>query len=118
MNFMNIYYLDSLKQDEIIAQFRGSDLLSNSKVVMINDQAGIFNARGRSIRSYEWNGMLDEAFGSSNKTTAIYYSYVRCGDESIPDTLLTITSRNLRIAATLKREVWIEISVESISPCG
>ena len=117
MNFMNIYYLDSLKQNEIIAQLRSSDLLANSKVVMINDQAGLFNARGRSIRGWEWNGMLDEAFGSSNKTTAMYYSYVRCGDELIPDTLLTITSRNLRIAATLKREVGIEISVEPIRPC-
>ncbi len=118
MNFMNIYYLDSLKQNEIIAEFRSSDLLSNSKVVMINDQAGQFNARGRSLRSYEWNGMLDEAFGSSNKMTFMYYSYVRCGDELVPDTLLTITARNHRIAATLKREVGIEISVEPISPCG
>jgi len=118
MNFMNSYYLDYLKQNEIIAQFRSSDLLSNSKVVMINDQADLFNARGRGIKSYEWNGMLDEAFGSSNRTTAMYYSYVRCGDELIPDTLLTVTSQNLRIAATLKREVGIEILVESISPCG
>jgi len=118
MNFMNSYYLDYLKQNEIIAQFRSSALLSNSKVLMIDDKADLFNARGRSYRIYEWNGMLDEAFGSSNITTAMHFSYVRRGDELVPDTLVTISSRNLRIAATLKREVGIEISVQLISPHG
>jgi hypothetical protein len=62
LTFMQGYFLDSLKQKEFIAEIRDYKVLAKSKVLMIDDQAIRFNARGRGIRNYEWDAMLSVAY--------------------------------------------------------
>ena len=118
ITYMHGYYLDSLKQDQMISAIRDSDALTESRFVMINDTTDRFNARGRGYRSYEWDGILAKALGDSTRT-AIYMGYVDCSDSLalVPDTLLTITALNGRFISTLTRDVGIELSVKSIQPC-
>jgi len=56
------YYLDSLKQREtiVIASELKSEL-TGARAVVVVDQALRFNARGRSIRAYEWERMIERA---------------------------------------------------------
>jgi len=118
ITYMHGYYLDSLKQDQMISAIRDSDELAESRFVMIDDTTDRFNARGRGYRSYEWDGILAKALGDSTRTV-IDMGYVDCNDPltPVPDTLLIITARNGRFESTLTRDIGIELSVESIQPC-
>ena len=116
--FMHAYFLDSLKQDQIIDAIKQNTDLSVSKVIMIDDQAERFNARGRFVRYYEWDSMFASAYGNESKHTISGLSYVDCTSDLIPDTLLTITATNGRLKATLLRNIGINIVVTPISPCS
>ncbi len=117
MTFMHGYYLDSLKQDQLVAAFQRSSELKNSRVIMINDLTDRYNARGRVYQNYEWDGILAKAFGDSSRSSISEMSFVHCNDPLIPDTLLTITARNGRLESTVSRDLGIELSLESIQPC-
>jgi hypothetical protein len=116
--FMHSYFLDSLKQDQFIGAIKQDTELSASKVIMIDDQAERFNARGRFVRYYEWDSMFASAYGNESKHTISGLSYVDCTSDLIPDTLLTITATNGRLKATLLRNIGINIVVTPISPCS
>jgi hypothetical protein len=115
--FMHAYFLDSLKQDQFIEEIKQNTDLSASKVIMIDDQAERFNARGRFVRNYEWDSMFVSAFGNDVKHSISGLSYVDCASDLIPDTLLTITATNGRLKATLLRDIGINIGVTRIDPC-
>jgi low affinity Fe/Cu permease len=117
MTFMQAYFLDSLKQDQFIDAIKQETELSASKVIMIDDQAERFNARGRFVRYYEWDAMFASAYGNDSKQAISGLSYVDCASDLIPDTLLTITATNGRLKATLLRDVGINIAIAPISPC-
>ena len=56
------YYVDGLKQRDVMASFRSqSHELSGVLLFQIRDGALDVNARGRTVRSYEWQGMITEA---------------------------------------------------------
>jgi len=118
ITYMHSYYLDALKQDQLVAAFRQSSELKNSRVIMINDLTDAFNARGRLSIYYEWDPLLAKAFGDNLRSSIAEMTYVRCNDPIIPDTILTITARNGRFESTLTRDIGIELSVESIYPCN
>lgn len=119
ITFMHAYYLDSLKQDQLVVALQKSDGLKSSKIIMFNDQTtSRFNARGRFYYEIEWDGILAKAFGNESKS-GVDMRYVDCNDPltPIPDTILAITARNGRLKATLSRDVGIDLSVVSIQPC-
>ncbi len=117
ITYMHSYYLDSLKQDQLVAAFQRSSELKSSRVIMINDLTDRFNARGRPSTNYEWDQILAKAFGDNLRSAIGGMSYVRCNDPLIPDTLLTITARSGRLESTVSRDLGIELSLESIQPC-
>ena len=116
--FMQSYYLDSLKQKEAIQLFQDSSEVKESNVIMIEDTAAVFNARGRGVRYYEWEGMLRSLFGDENKKV-VYAAYIDCGAPGtiIPDTRATINATNGRLRALLTGKIGLRISVEIIKPC-
>lgn len=116
LTFMQGYFLDSLKQNEFITEIRDYKLLAKSEVVMIDDQAIRFNARGRGIRNYEWNAMLSVAYPQL-PLQSTYLAYVDCKSDLIPDTLVTITSRKSRLMATFSRDIRLQVEVIHIEPC-
>jgi hypothetical protein len=117
LTYMHAYYLDSLKQNEVIVALSENIELSSSKVIMIDDQAALFNARNRYIRNYEWDAMFASIYADKSVETISGLSYVDCASDLIPDTLLTITATNGRLKATLLRDIGINIGVTKIDPC-
>ena len=61
LTFSQEYYLDSIKTQRIIEAFRSNPDVKDFDMALIDDQALRFNARGRAIRSYEWDYMLRAA---------------------------------------------------------
>ena len=116
--YMHAYFLDSLKQDQFIEAIRLNTNLSESKVILIDDQAERFNARGRGVRFYEWDSMFASIYGNETKHTITGFSLADCTSDLIPDTLLTITATNGRLKATRLRDIGINIAVTPISPCS
>jgi hypothetical protein len=111
------YYLDSLKQRAIIAEFKSIPELSTIDSVMIDDQALRFNARGRAVRSVEWQEMINISLRRSSKIIAEPLRYVDC-DEFQPKAILRITAENGRLETLLTRNIGVSVSIERISPCG
>lgn len=116
--FMQSYYLDSLKQSETLQLFQSSSEVKESNVIMIEDNATVFNARGRGVRSYEWEGMLRSLFGNDDRKV-VYSSYIDCGVPGIfiPDTRAIINATSGRLRALLTGKIGLQMSVERIKPC-
>ena len=111
---MQEYYLDSLKQEEIIAEAAKSDLLDESNFLLVNDQAIRFNARGRSVRTFEWDRIL-RGNSKLNKTTEIS-RFIDCTSFR-PDALVTITADYGRLRALLTRHVGVRLEVLPVTIC-
>ena len=116
--FMQGYMLDARKQSEVIQMLSTSETIKSGKVIMINDLAVRFNARGRLVRTYEWNGMLEKAFGDKSRSSA-YFAYVDCNNSEvpIPDVLVTIDASNGRFKSLLTSNIGINMTAIKISPC-
>jgi hypothetical protein len=114
--FMQAYFLDAKKQDEVIEQFAKIDLLKTNSQILILDDAVRFNARGRALRSWEWEAMLDKSQASNNNYLVEPLRYVSC-DGFKPTLILTVVATNGRLESLITRDLGIEVRVEEISPC-
>ena len=115
--FSQEYYLDSLKQKEVMEQFSQLDELKMNSSLMISDEAYRFNARGRVLRSYEWAAMLAKSVPGDQEFVVEPTRFVRC-DEFKPSLILTVIATNGRLESLLTRKLGIQVRVEKISPCG
>lgn len=116
ITFAQEYFLDGKKQEAIMSEMVTNDDLKNSSAILIDDTSVEFNARGRLIRSYEWEAMLQKVFGDNSKKVS-YLQYVDC-QKFQPDAILHISAPNGRLESTIKRSVAINLWVEKINPCG
>jgi len=116
VTFAQEYFLDSRKQDAVLDAMASNPELKSVRSIYIDDQAVRFNARGRLIRSYEWEGMLDKALGSKSVKVS-YLQYPDCNAFK-PDAILHISSPNGRLESTLRGKVVIDLRVEKIDPCS
>jgi hypothetical protein len=118
LTYMHSYFLDSMKQKEVMSAIEGNSEMKDSRVIMIHDlTTDRYNARGRDIRSYEWDAMFSSIYNDNLRKSIDGYDFVDCASGQIPDTLLTINATNGRFKATLLRQVGINISVTRIAPC-
>ena len=118
--FMRDYLLDWKKQTAIVENLRDLPMPSAVNVVMVyeTEAAQRFNARGRFIRSFEWEALFEK--GTSMKDVEVIYSRrIDClGDRSqIPDTLMTIDALNSNMKAIVLRDPGIIVGLEKINPC-
>ena len=117
VTYMHAYFLDSLKQDQVMDAIAMNHELDTAKVIVIDDQAIRFNARGRGIRSYEWNAMLFEIYKNDSKKIIDSVQNVECESALLPGAILTITANNGRLKATLLRDLGIHLIVVRLSLC-
>lgn len=118
LTYMHSYLLDSMKQKEVMSVLEGNSEMRDARVVMIYDlTTDRYNARGRDIRSYEWDAMLSSVYHDDLRKSIVGYDFVDCASDLIPNTLLTITATNGRLKATLLHDIGINIGVTRIDPC-
>ena len=116
LTYSQEYYLDSIKTTRIIEAFSLNPEIRVVKVALIDDLAQRFNARGRTIRSYEWDAMLLSANPDLHqKSDAL--RFVDC--ESLkPDSVITIQATNGKLQTLLTRDPGLVVSVKKIQPCS
>jgi hypothetical protein len=61
------YYVDWIKQKEVIQHLARSDDVRRARTILFEDEAPHFNARSRTYRFYEYNGWLKRAYGDETR---------------------------------------------------
>lgn len=117
VTYMHAYFLDSLKQEQVMDAIAMNHELDTVKAIVIDDQAIRFNARGRGIRSYEWDAMLAKIYQNDSKRSVDSVQNVDCESALVPNAILTITADNGRLKATILRDLGIRLRVVRLSLC-
>jgi hypothetical protein len=119
LNFsmMQGYYFDALKQKEAVSLLSNIEEISEWKSVLVADEADVYNARNRGIRSYEWEQMIIKAGGNEN--VAVVTSFQPCAPDQIPASavFLLVESSQGRLASMVKGGVGLRIRATSVSIC-
>lgn len=115
ISYTQEYYLDYLKQQEVIDELANSNILDGSLFILIDDQSLRFNARGRSLRTFEWNAILRAGDEKVARFTEVS-RYIDCTNFQ-PDVKLTITATNGRLRTLLTRNVGIELNIVPVDIC-
>lgn len=115
LTFTQEYYLDSIKTSAILNQLADREDLVGVRNVLIDDQALRFNARGRRIRTYEWDTMLN-ATKSTEQISSEVSRFIDC-ENFRPEALITITAARGKLMTLLTRDPKINVSVEALSLC-
>jgi hypothetical protein len=119
LNFsmMQGYYFDSLKQKEVVSLLSKIEGISDWKKVVVADEAKVYNARNRDIRSYEWEQMIVKAGG--NEKVVVVTSTQPCASDQKQESavFLIFGSSQGRLISMVKGEVKLNIGVSSVSIC-
>ena len=123
LNFimMKSYYLDWRKQIEVIELLKSGEFATTTKVIEVLDDVSArrFNARGRTIRGYEWEAIIQYATGRNDlivRQRSPFGCSASSGDK--PDTLLRIEAVGSHIDAFLHGNPGVVISIYSIPRCS
>jgi len=114
--FSQEYYLDSLKQEQVIAAFKEIPELQTVDTIMIDDQALRFNARGRMLRSFEWQEMINISLEREKPIIVEPLRYVDC-TEFNPSAIVQISALNGRLESLVTRNLEIRVTSVPIEPC-
>ena len=110
------YYLDWLKQRAFIAEVAEiRTRFSAGDAVIISDLARDFNARGRGVRAYEWEGMVAQATGLN--ITADSESLAFCSEHE-PRYQLTIAPTSGRLKALISNSIVLQVSLTELPMCS
>ena len=92
--------------------------LSTWKAVIISDEAIAYNARNRSVRSYEWEQIIIKAGGS--KDIEVITSTKPCSTDETPEkyVFLQIESSRGRLKAMITGDVGLLISRKDVLVCN
>lgn len=109
------YYLDSLKQKAVLSYLaeNGDDLRAATAVV-VEDTALDYNARGRDVRSYELQAMVETVVGT--RVSLDYFSHDYC-DNRKPDLIMRITPTGGRIKGLVQRKAAVNVTFEPLVTC-
>ena len=119
LNFsmMQGYYFDALKQKETVSLLSNLEEISEWRSVLVADEADVYNARNRGIRSYEWEQMIVKAGGNEN--VAVMTSFQPCAPDQNPTSavFLLVESSQGRLVSMVKGGVGLRIRAPSVSVC-
>jgi hypothetical protein len=117
LSMMQGYFLDSLKQQQIMIQIANLKTANTWNSVTVVDEATVFNARGRGIRSYEWEAMIQSATGNDHVLVSTSLPVCSVGQKQYVSELLIVGSGSGRFNATLKRDPGITLNHRTILRC-
>jgi hypothetical protein len=115
-SFTQEYLLDSIKTEALLKKIEASPELGTFNLLLVDDQTLRFNARGRSIRTYEWDAMFSKSPSKLHPKSEIY-RYVDCKNIK-PDGILTITAQRGRLSALIYQDPKLIFTLTDSTVCG
>jgi len=113
------YYVDGLKQRDVISALRSQSAdLEDASTFAIVDGAIDVNARGRLVRDYEWDALIERGLGRQVEIVDMIDTVGAsgCVGEQIGRTI-TIRKTSGRLKALITRSQIVEISVSDLVAC-
>lgn len=111
------YHVDGLKQRDIMNDLRAAaGDFENVSVVSFVDESLDLNARGRSIRSYEWEKMAEVALEKPMTVWEESALQVDCQAEVVGKTV-TVRKASGRLKATITRSRVVTTQISDIVAC-
>ena len=111
------YYVDALKQRDVIEQLRQLDSeLEGIEVFRFDDQALDINARGRGIRDYEWQAIVSQALGREVRILEATLPVSECFAEPIGK-IVEVSKISGRLRTLLLRSRIVQISTRDLVVC-
>lgn len=113
------YHVDGLKQRDVMRDLQAAaEDFEGISIVSFTDYSSDLNARGRSIRSYEWKGLAEAALG---KSITIWEAVdnppeLGCRTEVIGKSV-TVRKSTGRLKATLTRSRVAAIEIRDLVAC-
>jgi hypothetical protein len=119
LNFsmMQGYYFDAQKQKEVVSILSTIDEISDWTTVLVADEADVYNARNRGIRSYEWEQMIVKAGGNADVEVMTSVQPCTTDQNQQSAVFLLVESSQGRFASMLKGGVGLSIRATSVSIC-
>jgi len=117
MSMFGNYYVDALKQRDVMSGLRDSAVALEHPVrLQFVDDAVSLNARGRVVRTYEWQGMAERAIGSEvlvvrNQDHAVDCVGARAG------TRVTIRQISGRLRGLISRTPVVNLEFTDLVEC-
>lgn len=105
----NGYYLDSIKQTEFIQAVSSIEGLENESSLVIVDHTGWLDARGRSIRSYEWKAMIHKATKGLNIDVLSVPEICSQPEKIVPQVVLVVDAPAGRLKALVNGKVNLSV---------
>jgi hypothetical protein len=119
LNFsmMQGYYFDAQKQKEVVSILSTIDEISDWTTVLVADEADVYNARNRGIRSYEWEQMIVKAGGNADVEVMTSVQPCTTDQNQQSAVFLLVESSQGRFTSMLKGGVGLSIRATSVSIC-
>jgi len=109
------YYLDQLKQAEVIAALSTQkETLKNTEALLVEDRASHYNARSRGPRPAELVGMVNQAI---NRKVRVDGNLLSACLDLRPSHLIVISASKGRLMALLTRDLGVTVQVEPAPRC-
>ena len=111
------YYVDGLKQRDIIEILKAQEArLEGIDLFDVVDEALDLNARGRKIRDYEWEGMLETALNRPVRIASSQSVSQKC-QTAVIGKILTLRKISGRLKALITRGRVVEVEVSDLFGC-
>lgn len=111
------YYVDALKQRDVIGQLRQLDReLEGIEVFLFDDRALDVNARGRGIRDYEWQGIVSQALGREVEILEETFPVGACFAKPIGK-IVEVSKVGGRLRTLLLRSQIVQLSTRDLVIC-
>lgn len=111
------YYVDALKQRDVIAQLRQlADELDGVELLRFDDLALDVNARGRGVRDYEWLGMVKTAIDTDVEILEDAPLTGSCFAEPVGK-IVEVRKVGSRLRTLLLRSPIVHVSIAELITC-
>lgn len=119
LSILSGYVLDDMKQDAVVREFSRNDVIQKAEVILIDDRQSLnagFNARGRGLRSWEWEALYYYATGVRKKFL-ISYDFNCSSSDSVPNIKVTLNPQVGRLRSWLNLRTEINLITEQVLAC-
>lgn len=117
ISMMQGYFFDAMKQREAVSILSKHEDIADWERVIVIDEAVVYNARNRKVRSYEWEQIIVKAGGMKGISVVTETHPCPAGEAQEPAVFLLLESNRGRFTSMIKGGVALRIQKTEVSVC-
>ena len=117
ISMMQGYFFDAMKQRETVSILSKYEDIADWERVIIIDEAVVFNARNRKVRSYEWEQIIVKAGGDKEISVVTETYPCPAGRAQEQAVFLLLESNRGRFTSMIKGGIALRIQKTEVNAC-